>query len=128
MLIGDVAEASGVEVSTVRFYERRGLLRPVGRTSGNYRHYADDAPQTVRFIRRAQRLGFTLAEIAPVLELNTVPDDVLEQLLEAKLAEIDERIADLQRMRAAVAGLVTDGVDRDGPCPVVASLAGVPTG
>lgn len=122
MLIGDVAAAAGVEVSTVRFYERRGLLRPVGRTGGNYRRYAADAPTTVRFVRRAQRLGFTLAEIAAVLALGTAPDGVLRELLAAKRADIDERIADLQRMRAAVDLLAQRGVDPDAPCPVVASL------
>jgi DNA-binding transcriptional MerR regulator len=122
MLIGDVAAQAGVEISTVRFYERRGLLHPVGRTTGNYRRYADDAPLTVRFIRRAQHLGFTLAEIAPVLALGSAPDDVLRDLLAVKLTEIDERIADLQRMRVAVDLLFQRGVEAGAPCPVVASL------
>lgn len=127
MLTGDVAESAGVEISTVRFYERRGLLRPSDRTSGNYRWYDDEAPRTIRFIHRAQRLGSTLTEISPVLELRSAPADVLEGLLVAKLVEVDERIADLQRMRAAISVLAVEDVDQDAPCPVVASPADVET-
>ncbi|MCL3860809.1 MerR family transcriptional regulator [Actinotalea sp. K2] len=123
MLIGEVARAAAVEVSTVRFYERRGLVRPTGRTTGNYRQYAEDTPLTVRFIRRAQRLGFTLAEVAPVLALRLVPDSVLREVLAAKRADLDQRIADLERMRDAIDRLAAEGVDPDAPCPVVASLA-----
>lgn len=129
MLIGEVAAAAGVEVSTVRFYERRGLLRPAGRTGGNYRRYADDAPVTIRFVRRAQRLGFTLAEIAEVLALGTVPDGDLRALLVAQRARIDERITDLQRMRDAVDELSrrsAPDAPPDAGCPVVASLGTAP--
>ena len=132
MLIGEVAAASGVEVSTLRFYERRGLLLPAGRTSGGYRRYPDDAPRTVRFIRRAQQLGFTLAEIAAVLDLRAaagdVAPDVVEEHVSAKIAEVERRIADLTRMRAALAVLAAEGVAPDAPCPVVGSLGDVPAG
>ena len=132
MLIGEVAAAAGVEVSTLRFYERRGLLLPVGRTSGGYRRYPDDAPRTVRFIRRAQQLGFTLAEIAAVLDLRAAAGDVAPDVVvghaEAKIAEVDRRIADLTRMRAALTLLSTGGADPEPPCPVAGPLGAVPAG
>ncbi|GAB7191980.1 hypothetical protein NUM3379_26880 [Kineococcus sp. NUM-3379] len=121
-----------MEVSTLRFYERRGLLLPAGRTPGGYRTYPGDAPRTVRFIRRAQQLGFTLAEISAVLELRAaagdVAPDVVAEHVAAKIAEVDRRIADLTRMRAALTLLSTEGVDPDAPCPVVGSLGDVPAG
>ena len=132
MLIGEVAAAAGVEVSTLRFYERRGLLLPAGRTPGGYRSYPRDAPRTVRFIRRAQQLGFTLTEIAAVLELRAAAGDVdpaaVGRRVEAKIAEVDGRIADLTRMRAALAALAAEGVDPHAPCPVVGSLGDAPAG
>ena len=128
MLIGEVAAAAGVGISTLRFYERRGLLLPAGRTPGGYRHYPDDAPRTVRFIRRAQQLGFTLAEISAVLDLPAADPGDVGRRLHAKLAEVDGRITDLTRMRSALARLAAEGVDPDAPCPVVGSLGDVPAG
>ena len=90
---GPLAGASGVAVSTLRFYERQGLLEPDGRSGGGYRQYSPDSVRRVRFIRRAQELGFTLREVREVLALSDEPErivltDVAEQVAE-KLAELD---------------------------------------
>jgi MerR family copper efflux transcriptional regulator len=124
--IGGLADAAGVAVSTVRFYERQGLVEPDDRSPGGYREYAPDAVRRVRFIRRAQRLGFTLREVREVLQLSDEPElitfaDVAAQV-ERKLVEIDERIEDLCRVRAAIAELV-DGAPIHPRCPVIEAIA-----
>jgi MerR family copper efflux transcriptional regulator len=122
---GPLADASGVAVSTLRFYERQGLLSPEGRSSGGYRQYSPDSVRRVRFIRRAQELGFTLREVREVLALSDEPerivlDDVAEQVAD-KLAELDQRIADLRGVRAALALLVESPVHPT--CPVIDAIA-----
>ena len=123
---GPLAGASGVAVSTLRFYERQGLLAPEGRSSGGYRQYSPDSVRRVRFIRRAQELGFTLREVREVLALSDEPerivlDDVAEQVAD-KLAELDQRIADLRGVRASLALLVESGPAHP-TCPVIDAIA-----
>jgi DNA-binding transcriptional MerR regulator len=126
LTIGGLADAAGVAVSTVRFYERQGLVEPDERSPGGYREYAPDAVRRVRFIRRAQRLGFTLREVREVLRLSDEPElitlaDVAVQV-DAKLVEIDEKIEDLRRVRAAIAELVDRGPIHP-RCPVIEAIA-----
>lgn len=112
-------------ISTVRFYERRGLLEPPGRSGANYRRYDDESVRRLRFIRRAQELGFTLGEIDQFLALPRAADldqSAVTGLVAGKLDEIDARIRDLSRLRSALAGLAADGAVRD-RCPVLAALA-----
>jgi MerR family mercuric resistance operon transcriptional regulator len=66
MRIGQLAEQTGVTVQTVRYYERRGLLKKTARLASGYRYYSTDAIQRIRFIKRSQELGYTLAEIGPL--------------------------------------------------------------
>jgi len=112
----------------MRFYERRGLITPLRRTSTNYREYDEESVRRIRFIRRAQQLGFTLGEVAKFLDLpsteNITGNDVTH-LVADKLTEIDTRIRDLTRMRTAIVQLTTTGIT-DGRCPVIASLTNDP--
>jgi len=125
--IGKLAEQAQVNVQTIRYYERRGLLRDPERTASNYRVYGGDTLRRVRFIRRAQELGFTLSEIKELLELRASPRsccaDVRERS-EAKIRDIDEKVRTLQAMRKALARLVRACSGR-GPvteCPILESL------
>ena len=96
--ISEVAKRAGVSVQTLRFYERRGLLGPPPRTESGYRDYPDDAVLRVRFIKRAQRLGFTLDEVSRLLELRDCSADACEaslSLASAKLTSIRARIQEL---------------------------------
>jgi DNA-binding transcriptional MerR regulator len=109
--IGDVAASAGVSPDTLRFYERRGLLRPVRRRASGYREYTSETVRLVRFIRRAQSLGFTLAEVEELIRLRekawagSAPS-LLRDAADAKMREIDRRVRDLRALRGALAGLL----------------------
>lgn len=127
LTIGKVAELAHVNVQTIRYYERRGLLREPDRTASNYRVYGGSTLRRVRFIQRAQDLGFTLSEIKELLELRASPRsccaDVRERS-EAKIRDIDEKVRTLGAMRKALAKLVQTCSGR-GPvtdCPILESL------
>ncbi len=130
MLISELADRSGVKVSTVRFYERRGLLPDPRPDRDGYRRYVDEHVRRLRFLRRGQELGFRLGELAALLEMSDdarsglrVTPEVRERG-RGKLAEIDERIADLRSMRAALEEVLTaERLDPAEPCPVVEALA-----
>lgn len=130
MTIGQLARAAGVPISTVRFYERRKLVLPSTRTSGNYRLYDDADVDRVRFIQRAQTLGFTLSDVATLLRFSSgqvVRRAQLNQVAALKLADIDARIDDLKRVRRGLVTLLGQPCfDPDAPCPVIGALASVP--
>lgn len=111
LTIGKVARQAGVGVETIRFYEREGLVEEPARRASGYRQYDPQVAHRIRFIRHAKELGFTLREIKELLELRVEPGrgcgDVLE-LAEAKIADIDERIRKLRKMRRTLAGLTRD--------------------
>jgi DNA-binding transcriptional MerR regulator len=99
--IGQLARAAGVPTSTVRYYERVGLLQPAGRTAGNYRLYDEGAFEQLRFIRAAQATGFVLEDI--IYLLNFRPDDPavchdVQVLIEERLADLEKRMADLRHV------------------------------
>jgi MerR family copper efflux transcriptional regulator len=125
--VGEVAHRAGVNLQTVHFYERRGLLPEPPRTDANYRAYPPDAVLRVRFIKRAQELGFTLKEIQELLSLRAVPraqcGDVRGHA-EVKVREIDEKIRTLLAMRRALTKLVGE-CSGSGPvteCPILEAL------
>jgi len=127
LTIGQVAKQAGVGVETIRFYEREGLIDDPRRHASGYREYAPDVVHRIRFIRHAKELGFTLREIRELLELRVEPDrkcgDVLE-LAQVKIADIDERIRKLKKMRRALAGLTRD-CQRGRPtdeCPILKAM------
>jgi Hg(II)-responsive transcriptional regulator len=126
--IGELAERAGVGVETVRYYERRGLLPRPARRAGAFRQYDEEAVRRLRFIKRAQWVGFTLREIGELLALRVEPGAGCEDVrrrAEDKLAEVDEKMRDLQRMRRALGGLI-DQCGGSGPidrgCPILEAL------
>jgi MerR family mercuric resistance operon transcriptional regulator len=129
--IGQLARRAGVGVETVWFYERQGLLEEPARLEFGYRQYPEQAIARLRFIKRAKELGFTLREIGELLALRQDPGtdtaDVKRQA-EAKIADIDSRIRDLQRTRQALIKLA-DACPGKGPlsaCPILEALEGTP--
>jgi MerR family mercuric resistance operon transcriptional regulator len=99
--IGELANAAGVPVSTVRFYERHGILKPDARTGGNYRAYGERSLERLRFIRASQSTGFSLSDIKAMLQIaysdDALCDDVLT-LARNRLADVRARIRDLRRI------------------------------
>lgn len=113
---GEVAAAAGVNFQTLRYYERRGLLAEPDRTPGGHRVYPRDAVTMVRIIKAAQRLGFTLDEVAGLLDAGrhrhgARPGAGLRRQAAAKLAEVDARIADLHAIRGTLAAVLDAGCD-----------------
>ena len=127
--IGKLAKRAHVNIQTIRYYERRGLLPEPERSASNYRVYAEDTLLRVRFIKRAQDLGFTLGEIKELLELRAAPRSCCEDVrarAEAKIRDIDKKIRSLDTMRTDLAQLVNACSGR-GPvteCPILESLRG----
>ena len=106
--IGQMAKTAGVHVETLRYYERMGLLAPPPRSAAGYRQYSPQTMARLGFIRHAQRLGFTLAEIAELLALydDVVPCADVKVRAVAKVAAIDERLAALAAVKEALLALV----------------------
>ena len=127
MTIGQIAREAGIGVETIRFYEREGLLeRPARRQSG-YRQFEPDAIARLRFIKQAQRLGFTLREVRELLALKLDPSSQRSQLRDralAKVADIDQRISDLKRMKKSLAPLIKacDGKGALEGCPILNAI------
>lgn len=128
LTIGKAAAQAEVTIDTVRFYERSGLLGKARRTASGYRMYDATDVARLRFIRRAKALGFSLDEIAELLALNdgTGRRSSVRSVAQRRLAEIEQRIADLERVRRTLAGLVRK-CHGDGElpgCPIIESLLG----
>ncbi|MBI3153954.1 MAG: Hg(II)-responsive transcriptional regulator [Burkholderiales bacterium] len=125
LTIGAVAKAAGVNVETVRFYQRRALLPEPDRPYGSIRRYGAADVARIRFVKAAQRLGFSLDEVASLLRLDDGTHcDEARELAEAKLADVRARLKDLRRIESALAALVRDCGTRRGTvsCPLIASL------
>lgn len=106
MKIGEVAKQTGIGIETLRFYERSGLLDAPVRTEAGYRLYGADALTTLEFIKRAQILGFTLTEISRIISESrsgASPCDEVREIVRQRLAELDERLQQMQLYRDAVA-------------------------
>lgn len=126
MTIGRLARAAGVHVETIRYYQRLGLLDSPARPPGGVRRYADAAISRVRFIKRAQELGFSLAEIRRLMRLEDPHScDTARSLAEEKLALVESRLADLGRLRGVLTELIGRCDRRRGKvaCPIIESLA-----
>jgi Hg(II)-responsive transcriptional regulator len=127
LTIGQVAKAAHVNVETLRYYERRGLVPKPPRSLSLYRRYPEDTPPRVRFVKGAQALGFSLEEIRALLSLRATPKarcgDV-KRRTEAKINEIEARLRALRAMSGALKRLVAqcDGELPASSCPILESL------
>ena len=124
---GELAKRGGVNLESIRFYEREKLLPKPPRTAGGYRVFSEDAVRRVRFIKRAQELGFSLREIRELLALRSEPATScteMRQKVEAKLMDVEQKIRDLQRMKLALARLAKACPGRGSlsDCPVLETL------
>lgn len=125
LTIAGLARAAGVNVETIRFYQRRGLISEPPKPLGGIRHYGAEDVSRVRFIKAAQRIGFTLDEIAQLLKLDDGTHCAeAREIAEHKLADVRRRIADLQRIEVALNGLVDRCAASRGKiaCPLIESL------
>lgn len=127
MTRGEVAERAGVNRETVRYYEKRGLIPEPPRSAGDYRTYEHSYVDRIRFIKRAQELGFSLKQIKELLALRLDPEsdcgDVRAKAT-AKLADVREKIGDLQRIEEVLGRLAT-ACRGEGPtdaCPILNAL------
>lgn len=126
MRIGEVAEQAGVSIQTLRYYERRGLLPEPRRGPAGYRAFDPNTVRLVRFIKRAQELGFTLREIEDLIELRHSPrrSPEVRAVAAAKVDDIERRIRQLKAVRKALGELVT-ACDCEGGapiCPIIEAL------
>ena len=119
--IGGLAKSAGVGVETVRYYQRRGLLPEPARPPGEVRRYGDADVNRLKFIRSAQAAGFTLNEIKELIDLDASDDRArARELAQARVAAIDDKIAELREARDALAGLAAAcAKKRGGPCPIL---------
>lgn len=128
LTIGALAAEAGVNVETIRFYQRKNLLEEPERPHGGIRRYGQTEVARVRFIKAAQRLGFTLDEVAQLLQLDDGTQCSKARLIgEKKLADVRQRMADLHRIEVALANLVGRCATTRGKvaCPLIASLENV---
>ena len=129
LTIGQLAKSAGVNVETVRYYERRGLIPEPSRRASGYRQYTRDYAARIRFIKRAQELGFSLSEIAELLALRVGSDTVcsdVKQRAEVKIDNIEAKIQILKQMKQALVTLVAvcneNGITSE--CPILETLEG----
>jgi MerR family copper efflux transcriptional regulator len=132
LLIGDVAERAGVPTPTIRYYESIGLLKPAGRSSSGYRRYPEQAVEELRFIKKAQALGFSLEEVGEILTLSRsgkTPCAEVLSLAHQHLAAVDERLRQLKVFRDQLASELAKwerqkaGITCDGLCQFIADAA-----
>ncbi len=127
LTIGHLAKQSGVNLETVRYYERRGLLPRPPRSATGYRLFPAEAARRLKFIRRAQELGFSLTEIRELLSLRmsrTTTSAAIRARAEAKIADIEAKIRSLESMKKTLRRLtrVCDGCAPVAECPILESL------
>lgn len=127
MRIGLLSRQSGTTIDTIRYYERLGLLPPAARSSSGYRQYAAPDIERLKFIRRAKTLGFSLAEIAELLAISSARNGDMAPLREktaATLAAVEQRIAELERMRIGLNTLLEQcpGHGALSQCPILSAL------
>ena len=127
LTIGQVAKSAHVNVETVRYYERRGLIPVPARRPSGYRAYAPDVVRRIQFIRQAQQLGFSLQEVDDLLRLRVDPERScieVKRRAEGKIADIERKIEDMRRMQQALATLA-EQCHGDGPageCPFLDAI------
>ena len=131
MTIGKLARDNGLATETLRHYERLGLIAPSQRSASNYRLYDAAAAQRLRFIRRAQALGFSLPEIRELLSLHADADadmGAVKAIVQRRVAQIDARLDDLRQLKAGLMALAEacPGHGATAECPILAALTREP--
>jgi DNA-binding transcriptional MerR regulator len=127
MWIAEAAAAAGVNPQTLRYYERRGLMNRVGRRHSGYREYTTEDVRIVRFVKRAQELGFSLEDVAELLRLRSARAgrSAIRTVAERRLRDLESRIADLAAMRDALRTAVKSCHAGSQPaCPILEALEG----
>lgn len=128
LTIGELAKRGGVNLETIRYYERLGLLPTPPRTASGYRAFPGEAVSRIHFIKRSQELGFSLKEIGELLDLRVAPGgtqaDVRERA-QAKISDIEEKISTLRSMKRALERLSATccGEGAASDCPILESLS-----
>ena len=123
--IGTLARRAGVSIDTVRYYERGGLLAPRSRLASGYRRYSEVEVSRLRFIRRAQALGFSLKEVKELLAISGQRDVArINRRAQEKLEDVERRIAELERVRDGLSNLIKacPGHGRAADCPILKAL------
>jgi len=125
LTIGRLARAADVGVETIRYYQQRGLL-PVPRSSGAFRHYPMELVDRIRFVKRAQELGFSLDEIIELLRLEDGANrSSIRRIATDRLDQIERKLSDLRSMQRVLKHLIAEceHTRADLPCPIIATLA-----
>lgn len=127
LTIGQLAKAAGVNVQTVRFYEREGILKPQTRLDSGYRVYNEDSLKRLHFIRQAKDLGFSLDEIQSLLNLRVRSVDRCNQVrskAEQKLKDVQQKITHLKKLERTLKSLVSDCENRvvSDCCPIIEKM------
>lgn len=128
-MIGEVTDLTAVPQDTLRYYEKIGLLKPVARDPGGRRRYREHDLERLRFIRRGQKMSFSLAEIGKLLELRDAPArarPAVLQLAAAKLGDVEHHLDELNHLHGELQLLLNLCASSDGPCPILQSLEGEP--
>lgn len=123
--IGEVTHQLGISADTLRYYERIGLLPKVTRGRGGARVYGDQELSRLRFVRRAQEMNFTLAEIRQLLELRSAPGRArasVRELTAQKLSAVEARLKELKTLRNELRLLITLCTDTNGACPIIKKI------
>lgn len=124
LTIGKLASASNVNIETVRFYERKGILKQP-KKQGAFRYYPEEYISRIRFVKRSQELGFTLKETQELLDLKIKEQSKCSDVLsktEEKIQEINQKISDLKKMKKSLKSLANCCEDRNQPlsdCPIL---------
>lgn len=125
LTIGGLARSTGVGIEAIRFYQRKGLLRTPARAYGGIRRYGAGDAERLRFVKRAQGVGFSLAEIGGLLQLDDgMHCDAAALIATTRLADVRAKLADLQHIESALSKLVRQCRTRHGrvACPLIAAL------
>lgn len=125
--IGSVAKSAGVNIQTIRYYERRGLLKPADKRDSGYRLYSEEAIKTIKFIKHAKELGFTLDEIKELMNLRAHTTSRCERVRDrakAKLEDVREKIAMLANIERTLENLIVDCENNktSGKCPIIENM------
>ncbi len=127
MTIGKIAKKTALNVQTIRFYERAGLLEAAERTPSGYRQFEENTVERIEFIRKAQKIGYSLEEIKELLSLSVSrenPCDTVRLMTEVKIAEVNEKMRDLRELKSRLDRLVgqCEAGNTEGKCPILENL------